>query len=92
MILQMLYDLNKQKNVTILMVKHDPIVVSYSDCTIFLRDGRLEHEIEQKEKDQTVYFQEIVDFNSKESMDFLSSKKSFPEYLLIEATLFYHSF
>lgn len=46
--------INKEMNVTILMVTHDAVSASYSNRVVLLRDGKIEKEIRRR-NDQTFY-------------------------------------
>lgn len=65
-VLEILQKLNKEKNITIMMVTHDSMVASYSHKVLFLRDGVIEHIIEKGNKTQSEYYEEIASFNLKD--------------------------
>lgn len=65
-VLEILQKLNKEKDITIMMVTHDSMVASYSHKVLFLRDGVIEHIIEKGHKTQTEYYEEIASFNLKD--------------------------
>ena len=50
-----------QKHQTILMVTHSNIDASYANRVIFIKDGRLYHEIYRGEESQTDYQKRIAD-------------------------------
>lgn len=70
-VLEIFKQLNETEQVTILMVTHDAMIASYSKRTIFIRDGKIDEVIDRKGLDQKEYFYNIVQANSKESMDLL---------------------
>lgn len=72
-VLEIFKQLNEQEHVTILMVTHDAMIASYSQKTVFIRDGSIDEIIERKDLDQKDYFYKIVQANSKESMELLFS-------------------
>ncbi|WP_028776886.1 ABC transporter ATP-binding protein [Shimazuella kribbensis] len=59
-IMEIFYSLHKQNKTTILLVTHDPVIASYCDRLLFLKDGRLYNEI-YKGGNQKEFFQKIVD-------------------------------
>lgn len=62
-VMNMLGNINKQEETSLLMVTHDPQAASYSDRVIFIRDGRLHSEIHRGESRQA-FFQKIIDMLS----------------------------
>ena len=73
-LLSILQKMNEEQQVTILMVTHDAMIASYSKRMLYLRDGRIDEDIERQELDQKAYFYKIVQTNSKESLELLFSK------------------
>lgn len=72
-LLNLLKKLNETENVTIIMVSHDAMIASYSKRMLFIRDGKIDEDIERGELNQKDYFYKIVQANSKESMELLFS-------------------
>ena len=66
-ILSIIKDLNEKENKTIIMVTHDNMIASYGKRVIFLRDGKIEHELLRGNLSQSEFFYKIVEINSKES-------------------------
>lgn len=66
-LLRILKDLNEKEGITILMVTHDSMIASYAKKLLFLRDGKIDEEIEKGELSQKEFFYKIVDITSKES-------------------------
>ena len=62
-LLSMLELLNKEYNITILMVTHDIFAASYSDRVLFIRDGKLYNEL-IKEGPRKEFFDAIIDFEA----------------------------
>ena len=60
-LLEMMEDMNKNLNATILMVTHDPLSASYCSKILFLKDGRIFNKIEKGEKKQNEFYNEILD-------------------------------
>ncbi|MFF5995276.1 ABC transporter ATP-binding protein [Lysinibacillus sp. KU-BSD001] len=58
-VLELLSDMNKEKQATIIMVTHDPIAASYCDRVLFIKDGEFFNEIYKDERRQT-FFQRIL--------------------------------
>jgi putative ABC transport system ATP-binding protein len=59
-IMEVFNSLHKQNKTTILLVTHDPVIASYCDRLLFLKDGQLYNEI-YKGDDQKGFFQKILD-------------------------------
>lgn len=53
--------LNEMQKATILMVTHDAFSASYCSRILFLRDGKIFHELIRGERDRRVFLQEILD-------------------------------
>ncbi|WP_231099889.1 ABC transporter ATP-binding protein [Streptobacillus moniliformis] len=51
-------NINKELNITIVMVTHDAISSSYSDRVIFLKDGKIEKEIYRK--NSKMFYEDIL--------------------------------
>ncbi|MGD6941469.1 ABC transporter ATP-binding protein [Cytobacillus gottheilii] len=62
-VMNMLGNINKKEETSLLMVTHDPQAASYSDRVIFIRDGKLHSEIHRGESRQA-FFQKIIDMLS----------------------------
>lgn len=58
-VLELLSQINKEKQATIVMVTHDPIAASYCDRVLFIKDGEFFNEIYRDERRQT-FFQRIL--------------------------------
>lgn len=63
-VMRLLEKINQQEQATILMVTHDPYAASFCQRIIFIKDGQLVHEIQQKET-REAFYNEIMD-NLKE--------------------------
>lgn len=59
------------KGVTLVMVTHDPLISSYAERLLYIRDGRIETILKRGDMDQDDYFQQIVALNSRESREIL---------------------
>ncbi|MGL5415030.1 MAG: ABC transporter ATP-binding protein [Clostridium sp.] len=66
-VLSILKDFNEKDKKTIIMVTHDNMIASYGHRVIFLRDGKIEHELIRGDMSQSDFFYKIVEFNSKEA-------------------------
>ena len=53
--------LNEMQKATILMVTHDAFSASYCNRILFLRDGKIFHELIRGERDRRAFLQEILD-------------------------------
>lgn len=60
-LLETFSDLNRTMGATILMVTHDAFSASYCSRILFLRDGKIFHELLRGDRDRKVFFQEILD-------------------------------
>lgn len=60
MILDLMSELNKKLNATILMVTHDAYTASYCDRILFLKDGRVVREIEKGNKERKELYMETI--------------------------------
>ena len=57
-VLEILTEVNKKRQTTIIMVTHDPIAASYCDRVLFIKDGQYFNEIYKDDRRQT-FFQRI---------------------------------
>lgn len=53
--------LNKEHGATILMVTHDSFTASYASRVIFMKDGKLFHEIQKGDNSRKAFFEKIID-------------------------------
>lgn len=60
-LLEIMENMNKSLNATILMVTHDPLSASYCSKILFLKDGKIFNKIEKGEKLQNEFYNEILD-------------------------------
>ena len=60
MLLDNLQFLNQELGATILMVTHDPLCASYSGRVLFLKDGKLFHELRKGESSRKEFFDQII--------------------------------
>ena len=60
-LLEIMEDMNKKMNATILMVTHDPLSASYCSKILFLKDGKIFNKIEKGEKKRNDFYNEILD-------------------------------
>lgn len=54
-------DLNRKRDVTIVMVTHDPVASSYCSRVVFLKDGQIYSELYRGDKTRPSFFKEIMD-------------------------------
>jgi len=67
--IMMIFNQLNKEGVTILMVTHDTLIASYSKKLLYISDGEIKQTIERLDKDEKVYFDEIVAINTKERRD-----------------------
>ena len=60
-LMRLLQFMNRSHGATILAVTHDPVVASYADRILFLKDGKIFNEIYKGEKTDERFFKEILD-------------------------------
>ncbi|MDE6434834.1 MAG: ABC transporter ATP-binding protein [Lachnospiraceae bacterium] len=60
-LLETFTNLNQSMEATILMVTHDAFSASYCGRILFLKDGRIFHELVRGDKNRKVFLQEILD-------------------------------
>lgn len=61
MLLERLSYLNESGNSTIMMVTHDSFTASYAKRILFLKDGKMFHEILRGNDSRKVFFDKIID-------------------------------
>ena len=61
MLLERFNYLNQQKQATILMVTHDSFTASYASRVIFIKDGKVFHELRKGEDTRRQFFNKIID-------------------------------
>ena len=59
-LLDSLEKLNREENAAILMVTHDAYTASYSSRVLFIKDGRLFHELRRGKEDRKAFFEQIM--------------------------------
>lgn len=60
-----------ETGISILLVTHDPMVASYSNRVIYIKDGKIEQDLVRGKCNQKEYFSKIVEMNSGELMNML---------------------
>lgn len=61
LLLEKFINLNKQYNATIMMVTHDGFSASYANRVIFIKDGKIYHEISKGDDTRKIFFDKIID-------------------------------
>lgn len=61
LLLERFEQLNRQLETTILMVTHDSFSASYASRVIFIKDGRIFHELEKGNDSRKEFFNNIID-------------------------------
>ncbi|MGG3449383.1 ABC transporter ATP-binding protein [Domibacillus aminovorans] len=56
--------INRERNVTIMMVTHDPVASSYCSRVVFLKDGQLYTELYRGDKERKDFFGDIMSVQS----------------------------
>ena len=70
-VLKILRKLNTEHGTTIIMVSHDPMIVSYTSGFVYLKDGQIESRTERGKLSQREYYHRILEISSSEAEDFL---------------------
>ena len=60
-LLEIMTRMNRDMGATILMVTHDAYSASYAARVLFLKDGRLFHELLRGERGRPVFYHEVLD-------------------------------
>lgn len=60
-LLETFTDMNQNMGATILMVTHDAFSASYCSRILFLKDGKIFHELVRGEKERRAFLNEILD-------------------------------
>lgn len=61
MLLERFRSLNAEQNATILMVTHDSFTASYASRVIFIKDGKVFHELQRGDSSRKQFFDKIID-------------------------------
>ncbi|MCF0109631.1 MAG: ABC transporter ATP-binding protein [Erysipelotrichaceae bacterium] len=69
--LQIIEQLNKVNNVTVVMVTHDAFAASFATKLLYIKDGEILAILERGEKNQKEFFDEISELNARESREAL---------------------
>lgn len=72
-LMKLFRQMNEEMGVTIVMVTHDPLITSYANKLIYIRDGRIETELERGPMTQETFFSAITEINSAESKGLLDA-------------------
>lgn len=71
-ILSYFHKINKEDNITILMVTHNSKIASYAKKFIFIKDGKISHMLDRGDMSQKEFYYKIVEINNEESQSFIS--------------------
>ncbi|MCM3170778.1 ABC transporter ATP-binding protein [Paenibacillus sp. MER 99-2] len=63
-LLENLHEINESRQVTIVMVTHDPLASSYCSRVVFLKDGKIFAELYRGEKTREAFFKDILDMQA----------------------------
>ncbi|WP_339260566.1 ABC transporter ATP-binding protein [Paenibacillus sp. FSL R5-0713] len=63
-LLENLHEINQLRQVTIVMVTHDPLASSYCSRVVFLKDGKVFAELYRGEKTRESFFKDILDMQA----------------------------
>ena len=72
--MEFLVELNK-KGVTIIMVTHNPVIASYCNRVVMIRDGKLDKEISRNNKEQIGFYKDILLETAKETEIIFNKRK-----------------
>lgn len=60
-LLSVMEEVNRERQVTIIMVTHDPVASSYCNRVVFLKDGKIYSELYRGDKSRQSFFKDIID-------------------------------
>ncbi len=60
-LLQTMAKLNQDEHVCVLMVTHDPFSASYADRILFIKDGKISHQIVKGNQTRRFFYRELLD-------------------------------
>lgn len=63
-LMNLICSMNKEEKVSVLMVTHDPVVGSYADRILFLKDGQIWNEIYKGQRSRKEFYNEIINITS----------------------------
>lgn len=72
-LLAVMEEVNEKREVTIVMVTHDPVASSYCNRVVFLKDGKIYSELYRGEKSRQAFFKEIIDVQAVLGGDHIDS-------------------
>lgn len=72
-LLSVMEEVNRKREVTIIMVTHDPVASSYCNRVVFLKDGKIYSELYRGEKSRQSFFKEIIDVQAVLGGDHIDS-------------------
>ena len=67
-VMNFLKELNEERDITVLMVTHDPMIASYAKKVLYLRDGKIEKFVERRGKKQRKFFDEVLELVSEDAI------------------------
>lgn len=67
-LLETLEQMNKEMNVSILIVTHDPSIASYGKRFLYIKDGKIDVELNREDLSQADFFKKIVEVNTNETI------------------------
>lgn len=59
-LMQYLEKVNREKNITVIMVTHDPLDAAYSSQMYYIEDGKIKDHLLKKDDSFDTYFNKIV--------------------------------
>ncbi|MFR5267098.1 ABC transporter ATP-binding protein [Clostridium sp.] len=74
-LLEVLEKLNKNSKITIIMVTHNPVIASYCNRVVMIRDGKLDKEISRNNKEQIGFYKDILLETAKETEIIFNKRK-----------------
>lgn len=72
-LLSVMEEVNRERQVTIIMVTHDPVASSYCNRVVFLKDGKIYSELYRGDKSRQSFFKEIIDVQAVLGGDHIDS-------------------
>ncbi|MGG7178876.1 ABC transporter ATP-binding protein [Clostridium paraputrificum] len=78
-LLSILQTLNRESNITVVMVTHDSLIGSYANTLLFIKDGKIENTLDRDGLSQMEFYNQIVRETSRESNSIFNEENNTSE-------------